>query len=715
MQVAQGDHKEGKLQAETLKTFLTPDSVAVIGASRKAGKVGHEVVRNLLRYGYLGKIFPINPGATKILGLKCYPSVLEVGGNVDLGVVAVPAKIVATVAEEAGEKGLRGLIVISAGFREIGSEGLEREKELLRICRKHRMRLLGPNCLGLINTFTPLNASFASQMPPKGNIAFMSQSGALCSAVLDWAAGERVGLSNLISLGNMADMDETSFMQLLVEDPNTKVILVYIEGVKNGQQFMKVAPMVSRKKPVVILKSGTSDAGARAAASHTGSIAGSEVAYTTAFRRCGVLKANSVEELFNLGIAFSSQPIPQGRNVAILTNAGGPSIVAADVCSRQGLNLAWLSPHTVELLRKELPEEASLFNPVDVLGDALADRYGFALKTILADDSVESVMVILSPQAMTQPLETAMQLEGLKSNFPNKPIIAVFMGGQSIRNAVEALMRAGIPNYPQPEKGVATLAGMVKYREYLAREPEEFPSLKVDRTVVEGILERARRERRVSLLSVEARRVVQAYGIAVPPSTLAQNRRQAVSAAEEIGYPVAMKVVSPQILHKTDIGGVKLNLASNREVEIAFNEIIRNANIFMPGARVFGVEVQKMVPLGKEVIVGMNRDLQFGPLIMFGLGGIYVNILKDVSFRLAPISERAASEMMTETKTYALLRGIRGEPRSDIESIVDVILRVSQLSMDFKEISEIDINPLFVYESGKGSLALDVKITVTRG
>jgi len=715
MQVAQGDQNEGKFQAETLKTFLAPGSVAVIGASRKAGKVGHEILRNLLRYEYPGKIFPINPEATEILGLKCYPSVLEVGENVDLGVVAVPAEIVPTVAEEAGEKGLRALIVISAGFKEIGSEGLEREKELLRICRKHRMRLLGPNCLGLINTFTPLNASFASQMPPKGNIAFMSQSGALCSAVLDWAASERVGLSNLISLGNMADMDETSFMQLLVEDPNTKVILVYIEGVKDGQKFMKVAPMFSRKKPVVILKSGTSDAGARAAASHTGSIAGSEVAYTTAFRRCGVLKADSVEELFNLGIAFSSQPIPQGPNVAILTNAGGPSIVAADACSKHGLNLAWLSPHTVELLRKELPEESSLFNPVDVLGDALADRYGFALKTILADDSVESAMVILSPQAMTQPLETAMQLEALKSIFPNKPIIAVFMGGQSIKKAVEALMKAGIPNYPQPEKGVATLAGMVKYREDLTREPEKFPSLKVDRTVVESILERARRERRVSLLSVEARNVVQAYGIVVPPSILAQNRRQAVSAAEEIGYPVAMKVVSPQILHKTDIGGVKLNLASSREVEIAFNEIIRNANLFMPGARVFGVEVQKMVPIGKEVIVGMNRDLQFGPLIMFGLGGVYVNILKDVSFRLAPISERVASEMMTETKMYALLRGIRGEPRSDIESIVDVILRVSQLSMDFKEISEIDINPLFVYESGKGSLALDVKITVTIG
>lgn len=700
-------------QGEAMKAFLAPDSVAVIGASRSAGAVGHEVVRNLLKCKYPGKIFPINPKTNMLLDLRCYPTVLSVKGNVDLGIVAVPAEIVATVAEEAGEKGLKGLIVISAGFKEIGAEGLEREKELLRICNRHGMRLLGPNCLGMINTFTPLNASFASQMPLKGNIGFASQSGALCTAVLDWAAREHVGLSNLISLGNMADMDETDFMQVLAEDPNTKVILIYIEGIKEGQRFLKVAPTVSKKKPVIILKSGTSSAGARAAASHTGSIAGSEVAYAAAFRRCGVLKVDSVEELFNLGIAFSSQPLPRGRNVAILTNAGGPSILAADACSRYGLNLAWLSTRTVERLRRKLPEASSLFNPVDVLGDALADRYGFALETLLVDDSVESTLVILTPQAMTQPLETARRLKALRSKFPNKPILAVFMGGKSIEKAVRFLMEAGVPNYPHPEKGVSTLSGMATYGEHLIRGPEKFSLLKVDREAAKKVLERAKSEHRVSLLSMEAREMAQAYGIAVPPSELAQNRGQAVAAAEKIGYPVAMKVVSPQILHKTDIGGVKLGLSSSREVEVAFNDIMRSANLFMPGARVFGVEVQRMVPVGKEVIVGMTRDIQFGPLIMFGLGGIYVNILKDVSFRLAPVSEQAASEMITETKSYALLRGIRGEPSSDINSIIDVILRVSQLSMDFKEISEIDINPLFVYERGKGSLALDVKITVT--
>ncbi len=704
-----GAHKEA------MKAFLAPDSVAVIGASRSAGAVGHEVVRNLLKCKYLGKIFPVNPKTNRLLGLRCYPTVLAIKEGVDLGIVAVPAEIVAAVAEEAGEKGLKALIVLSAGFKEIGAEGLERERELLRICNRHGMRLLGPNCLGLINTFTPLNASFASQMPPKGNISFASQSGALCTTVLDWAEREHLGLSNLISLGNMADLDATDFMQMLAEDPNTKVILIYVEGIKEGQRFLKLAPTVSRKKPIIILKSGISSAGAKAAASHTGSIAGSEVAYAAAFRRCGVLKASSIEELFNLGTAFSSQPLPRGQNVAILTNAGGPSILAADACSQYRLNLAWLSTRTVELLRRNLPEASSLFNPVDVLGDALADRYGFALETLLLDDSVESALVILTPQAMTQPLETARRLKALKSKFPNKPVLTVFMGGKSIEKAVTFLMEAGIPNYPHPEKGISTLAGMVKYGEYLKRRLEKFPSLKVDRQVVREVLERSKAEHRVSLLSVEAREVAQAYGIAVPPSELAKNRGQAVAAAEKIGYPVAMKVVSPQILHKTDIGGVKLGLSSNREVELAFNDIIRNANLLMPGARVFGVEVQEMVPAGKEVIVGMNRDIQFGPLIMFGLGGIYVNILKDVSFRLAPVSEQAASEIITETKSYALLQGVRGEPPSDINSIIDVILRVSQLSMDFKEISEIDINPLFVYERGKGSLALDVKITVTRG
>ncbi|HIE13698.1 TPA: CoA-binding protein, partial [Candidatus Bathyarchaeota archaeon] len=674
----------------------------------------HEIVKNLLKYNYPGRIFPVNPKAEKILGLKCYPSILEVEEDVDLGVIAVPARIVLKVAEEAGEKGLKGLIAISAGFKEVGLEGARRERELVKICRKYGMRLLGPNCLGLINTSTPINASFAPQMPNKGGIAFASQSGALCTAILDWAVREGVGFSNLISLGNMADMDETDFMELLAEDPTTKVILIYVEGIKDGRKFLEVSPKVSRLKPVVILKSGVSDAGAKAAASHTGSIAGSRVAYEAAFRKCGVLQVNSIKELFNLGIAFSSQSLPQGRNVSVITNAGGPSIVAADACYKYGLNMTWLSPKTVEKLRSGLPEEASWTNPIDVLGDAPAERYRFALETVLPDEFVDSIIVILTPQAMTQPLETAKYIVALNAKFPKKPLIAVFMGGEKIENAVNFLKDAGIPVYPSPEDAASTLAGMAKYYDILNQKIEgEFPILNVDRETVRRIIERAKRERRASLLSIEARQVAKSYGIPVPESELAQNVRQAVKAAQKIGYPVAMKVVSPQILHKTDIGGVKLNLKSDRDVVIAFNEIIRNANLLMPDARILGVEVQKMVPTGREMIIGMNRDVQFGPLIMFGLGGIYVNILKDVSFRLAPVSIQEASEMIAETKAYALLRGIRGEPTADINAVLDAILRVSQLSMDFEEISEIDINPLFVYERNKGVLALDVKITIT--
>jgi acetyltransferase len=707
----QGDSNE---TPDIGKVFFSPDSVAVIGASRREGAVGHEVVKNLLNCGYPGKIFPVNPNADDILSLKCYPSVLSIEDDIDLGIVTVPAETVPKAAEEAGKKGLKGLIVISAGFKEIGLEGLERENKLLEICRKYHMRLVGPNCLGLINTFTPINASFASQVPKKGGIAFASQSGALCAAILDWAAKEGIGFSNLISLGNMADMDETDFMELLSKDPSTKAILIYVEGIKEGRNFLKVSPMVSGKKPVVILKSGVSEAGMRAAASHTGSAAGSRVAYDVAFKKCGVLKASSIEELFNLGIAFSSQSVPHGRNVAIVTNAGGPGVVAADACSSHGLRMAWVSPETSESLRKGLPEAASWINPIDVLGDALADRYEFALKTLLPEDYIDSIIAILTPQAMTQPLETAKHMITLNSKFPDKPIFAVFMGGERIEKAVKVLNEARIPVYSQPEKAVLALAGMAQYRDHLNRSvEEEYHAFKPDRETVQRILDRAKTERRPNLISVEARQLVQAYGIPVPPSELAQNVRQAANAASKIGYPVALKVVSPQILHKTDIGGVKLNINSERETITAFNEIIRNANFFMPEARIFGVEVQKMVPAGKEVIVGMTRDAQFGPLIMFGLGGIYVNILKDFSFRLAPVSVKDASEMMAETKSYALLRGVRGERSSDISSIANTILKISQMSVDFEEISEIDINPLFAYERGKGVLALDVKITVT--
>ncbi|KYH38022.1 MAG: acyl-CoA synthetase [Candidatus Bathyarchaeota archaeon B24] len=699
---------------EDIKPILSPKSIAVIGASRRSGAVGNRIVKNILESGFKGPIYPINPKADKIHGLKCYPSVLKVEGDVDLAVVAVPARIVPEVVEEAGVKGVKGLIVISAGFREIGEEGAKLEKEVLTLCRKYGMRMVGPNCLGVINTSVPMNTTFASSQPIPGSIAFLSQSGALCTAVIDWAPKEGLGFSVIVSLGNSADLNVVDFIEALKEDENTRVIACYIEGISEGDRFVKAVGEVSRKKPVVILKAGLTSMGIRAVSSHTGSMAGSAVAYSTVFKRMGVIQVDSVEDLFNYARAFASQPIPEGRGLAILTNAGGPGIVATDSCEKSGLRLAWLSQETIEKLRAILPEQASVINPVDVLGDASAERYKQALQILLDDPGVNSVIVILTPQAVTQPVETAKAILEVYRSNPKKPILAVFMGGKAVAEAVKILRDNGIPVYEFPEEAVKTVEGMVRYAEYL-REPleQEIPEFERDMDTVRRIIERARLEGRTVLLGPEARLVMKAYGLKVPESGFAQNIRQALAIANKIGYPVALKVVSPHILHKTDVGGIVLNIRSDYELEEAYDSIMRNVAALMPQARIYGVEVQEMVSRGKEVIIGMHRDMQFGPLIMFGLGGIYVNLIKDVSFRLAPIGRKEAYDMITETKAYTLLRGFRGEPPSDIDSVVDTLVRVSRLALDFKEIADLDINPLIVYEKGKNSLALDVKITLS--
>ena len=705
---------------EGFEAVFRPRSVAVIGASREPGSVGHETLRNIIGSGFPGMVYPVNPRADAVLGLRCYRSVRDLPGPVDLGVVAVPAGIVLEVAEEAGEKGFRNLMVLSAGFKEAGGEGLRREKLLVDLCRRHGMRLIGPNCLGLISAYTPLNASFAPVSPRKGNIAFISQSGALVTSVLDWSIGEEIGFSYVVSLGNCADLNETDFIEALSLDPNTRVIAAYIEGVGEGGRFIRVAEEASRRKPILVIKSGISEAGARAISSHTGSLAGSRAAYRAVFERTGIIHVESVEELFDLARLFSTQPIPRGRNLAIVTNAGGPGIIATDACSQYGLNLAWLSPEMISLLRSRLPREASWVNPIDVLGDATPERYGEALKVVLGDKGVDSLLVICSPQAVTRPKEIAEEIVKVRGmavdDAEGKPIVCAFMGGGAVSEAVGILSRNGIPSYPFPEKAVKALSYLSKYGEGVFKPRVEEPlNYRVDRETVKTVLERARMENRVNLLMVEAFQIISAYGLKTPPSVLAQNKVQAVEAAEEMGYPVALKVASPQIIHKTDIGGVKLNLRDRLEVEDAFDEVLRNASSYMPEARIIGVIVQKMVEPGREVIVGVHRDPQFGPLIMFGLGGIYVNVLREAVFKLAPVSAREALKMIAETKAYPILRGVRGESPSDIESLAEAISRVSQLSLDFEEITEMDINPLFVYERGKGCAALDAKITVKHG
>lgn len=702
-----------RFRAETsmLETFSCPQAVAVIGASRDKEKLGHGVLSNLIEHDYPGQVYPINPKADEILGLKCYPSVLDVPGPIDLAVVVIPNKYVAAALEECGQKGVKGVIIISAGFREAGLEGVRMEREIVAIAKRHGMRLIGPNCLGVIDTICPLDASFAAGMPPQGKIAFMSQSGALCTAILDWALAAEIGFSRFVSLGNKADVSEVDLLAAWEDDPHSKVILTYIEGLSEGRKFMKIARRVTRRTPVIAVKSGSTDAGSRAVSSHTGSLAGSARAYESAFRQSGVLKAESIQHLFDYSLAFAYQPVLQGGRIAIVTNAGGPGVMATDALEREGLSLASLSRETIDVLRDNLPAAASIYNPIDVLGDAPTDRYALALEAALKDEGVNGVIVILTPQVMTKIEETAEAVGRIAAGC-DKPILGCFMGQARVGPGIKVLNEYKVPNYPFPERAVGALKAMLDYRRWLERPSLEIEEFDVDQERVRRIFDQVRADGRQTIGDAEARDILEAYGIRIPASKLATSADEAVEIAEGIGYPLVMKIASPDILHKTDIGGVKLGLADATDVRDAFDLLVYRATRYMPDAEIWGCLVQEMVRGGKEVIVGMNCDPQFGPLMMFGLGGIYVEALKDVAFRIAPFSRQEAQEMIAEIRAYSLLKGVRGERPSDTEAIVDTLLRLSQLVTDFPEIMEMDINPLIVFEAGRGVVGVDMRLVL---
>ena len=695
-----------------LDMFSNPRAVAVIGASRDPKKLGYGILSNIIQYGFSGEVYPINPKADEILGLSCYPSVLAVDGPIDLAVIVVPHQFVATTMEECGQKGVRGVIVISAGFREAGLEGVRREKELTAVAKEYGLRLIGPNCLGLIDTHCPLNASFAAGMPPSGQIAFMSQSGALCTAILDWALAKNIGFSRFVSLGNKADIDEIDLLEDWERDPRTRVILLYTEGLTDGQRFMQVARRVTKNTPVVAVKSGTTSAGSRAVSSHTGSLAGSEQAYRAAFSQAGVIRAESIEEMFDCSLAFSYQPSLKGDRVAIVTNAGGPGIMATDALERAGLQMASLSAETIATLQAGLPAASNIYNPIDVLGDALADRYGLALETAIKDDGVHGVMVILTPQVMTQIEETARIVGQIAARY-DKPVLGCFMGEAKVGIGIRVLNRYRVPNYSFPERAANVLRVMMEYNHWRETPPVQMPIFDVDKEQVRKLFDRVRADGRLSIGDAEARQVMEAYGLTVPQSRLASTAEEAVRHAEEIGFPVVLKIASPDILHKTDIGGIKLDLRTPADVRDAFDLLTYRAMRYMPDAELWGCQVQEMVGGGREVILGMNRDPQFGPLMMFGLGGIYVEVLKDVTFRIAPFSREEARAMLTEIRAINLLRGVRGEPSADLEAIEDVLLRLSQLVIDFPEIVEMDINPLIVFETGRGAIGVDMRLVLS--
>ncbi len=694
-----------------LEGLLYPKTIAVIGASRTPGKVGYAILSNLISGGYQGRVVPVNPSGDEILGLRCHKDLKAVEGHLDLSIVVVPSQFVKQAVEESIHAGAKAVTVITAGFKEVGAKGAAAELEVADLCRGKGVRLLGPNCLGLINTENSMNASFAAQMPKPGIISVISQSGALCTAILDWSAGRGLGLAKLISIGNKADLCETDLLLALRDDEQTKVIACYLESITAGDEFIKVAESVSAVKPVVILKAGTTQAGGKAASSHTGSLAGADIAYGAAFRRAGVVRAENFEALFDYASALAMQPLPQGDRVAIITNAGGPGIMAADAVENLGMQVKPLEKSISTALKEKLPAAASVGNPIDVLGDADPERYAMAVSAALDDQTVDGVVVILTPQAMSRPAETARAI--ISQMRGNKPVLAAFMGGQDVMPARSEFVQAHLPDYPAPERAVASLKAMCDYAAWRRRPPRIVARFPVNRRRVERVISRQVRGGLREIGEVNAKEILRAYDFTVLPGDFARSPEEAVMVADRVGYPVAMKIVSPDIVHKSDLGGVKLNLRNPQEVTDAYELMMLRIARRMPTARLHGVYVEQMGKPGREIILGMHRDPQFGPMLMFGLGGIFVEVMKDVSFYLAPITKEEAMQMLMSTRSYALLKGARGQGPVDIEGIAGALQRISQLVTDFPQIVEMDINPFIVGEVGTQPIVADARMTLS--
>ena len=694
-----------------LETLLYPKAVAVIGASRSPEKVGHAVLANLVNGGFKGTIVPVNPGTDEILGLKCYKSLGDYKNPVDLGIVVVAGKYVKDALQSCLDAGAKSVIVITAGFKEVSAEGAKAEQELVGLCRAQGARMVGPNCLGVLNTDHQMNATFAPSVPPPGKISVISQSGALCVAILDWAANQKLGLGKVISFGNKADLNETDFIQALAEDKATNVIAGYLESIKEGDKFLRVAEQAAAIKPVVILKVGITQAGAKAASSHTGSLAGADIAYGAAFKRSGVIRAENFEALFDYAAAFAMQPLPNGERVAIITNAGGPGIMAADAAEGLGLKMVSPSKESDAKLRSFLPTSAAFGNPVDVIGDAEPDRYTKAFEVMQEDEKTDAIVVVVTPQNMTRPLELAEKLGAAHKG--KKPVLAVFMGGTEVAAAKEKLMAVGIPNYPSPDRAITALRAMCDYAAWRRRPARIVTRFPVNRRRVDRVIHMQMRSGEAQIGEVEAKEILRAYDFNVLGGQIARTGDEAVEIGERLGYPVVLKISSPDIIHKSDFGGVRINLANAEQVRDAFDLMMLRIQKRAPDAYLRGAYVEKMGQRGREVILGMTRDPQFGPMLMFGLGGIFVEVMKDVTFHLAPITAEEAMQMLKGTRSYALLQGARGPAPVDLDAIAGALQRISQLATDYPEIKELDINPFIVGPVGMQAYVADARMTLS--
>jgi len=697
----------------SFRNLLYPESVAIVGASSNSQKVGHAVLKNILDGDFKGPVYPINPKSESILDVKCYPSLLDVPGSIDSAVIVVNRNVVLSVMKDCAKKDVRAVIVISSGFGETNEDGKKLQSELVQFARLSNITMMGPNCLGLINPWHRLNAAFGQAIGKPGLIALVSQSGALIASIQDWAQENRLGFSLIASIGNKASIDEVDFFEHLKGDNNTKVIAAYLEDISRGQEFMRIAERVGKVKPLVILKSGRSRAGAKAASSHTGSLAGSDVAYECAFQRLGVIRAGSIEHLFDISTALAYQPLPSGNRIAVITNAGGPGIMMSDALEMSGLEVVNIDDKTKSNLLKILPPSASVNNPIDVLGDADSSRYGKSLDLTLKSNSVDGVIVILTPQKMTNVTAIAQETVNISSKY-SKPVMACFMGADTVKNGLTILRENNIPQYPVPERAARAMLEMVKYSAYKSRPLRLIERFAVNKNPVIKIIKSYRSRNMLEIGEFDAKTIMESYGLNIPEGHFASTSEEAVNFANEMDYPVAMKISSPDILHKSDLGGVKIGLSNASEVEDAFDLMMLRIRNKIPEADLRGVLLEKMITTGREVILGMKKDPQFGPMLMFGLGGIFVEVLKDVSFSLSPITAKECKNMLESTKTYKLLSGVRGEKPVDIESIVTSLLRLSQLVMDFPQIEEIDINPLKVGPLGDGAFVVDARIILSK-
>lgn len=700
------------MNGASLDKIFKPKSIAVIGASDTVGSPGFRIFRNLIGSGYEGVAYPVNTKRESVQGVQAYPTINDVPKLVDLAIIVTPAPTVVDIVEQCARRGIRGILIISAGFKEIGPEGVAREQQLLEIKKKYGLQILGPNCVGFIMPYLNLNATFAGSMPEKGSIALFSQSGAVCGAILDWAAAAKVGFSSFVSVGSMLDIDFGDLIDYFGMDIHTRSIVLYIEAISDARKFMSATKGFARAKPIIVIKSGRFKEGAKAAASHTGALAGEDAIYEAAFRRSGVVRVMDIMDLFNCSSILAKQPRPMGPNIAIVTNAGGPGVLATDSIIEKGGKLAQLSPETIEKLNKVLPSTWSHGNPVDIIGDGDDERYQKAIEICLEDKNIDGLLILCVPQVVADPNKLADRLVDI-ARKSTKPILTSFIGESSVFHAREILNRNNIPTYPEPDEAVNSYMYLYHYERHLAQLYETPTELEIKtpahKEIIQKILNTAKNERRTTLNESESKTFLELYGIITTQPIIARTEEEAVKAAEKLGYPIVIKILSPQISHKSDVGGVVLDLRCGDDIRTTYQAMTKRAKEKVPDAEIIGVTIQKMIKNnGYELILGSKKDPVFGSVILFGLGGIYTELFKDRAIGFPPLNQVLAERIIEKTKAYDLLKGFRNIPPVDMKRVEETMIAFSQMIIDHPEIKEVDINPLI--PQGNDLIAVDARI-----